>query len=405
MGAPGATTERLPKPPTPADYSAGLDVHQKTTRVCLMDGQGKTVKEWTISTSRKTLDQLHRDLPGLCGSARVIVGLEASTAGKMVFQHLRKLGREVYMAHPKKLRAITESDTKTDRNDAWEIADTLRVNKFPRAYVPTEEMEKVRTLLRLRGDVVEKLKIVKNQVRALLVKNDRYEQASRYDDIFGVQALRYLEKEELPDPQDRLQLRILLEEGELYLRQEEELNVELSKIGVDTPAVKLLQSVPGIDYRLALTMAGEVGDIHRFPNRKKFAAYCGLVPKNKDSGDKVAVHAKHRHGNPRLTWAFTTAVKCVQRGHSRFAELYKIMTRKLGPAKATMAVAHRIAFVVYAIWKSGTPYHESERQEDSYTAKRNALARRSKKVLKRPSVSETVGKMISVPVPGGGTAP
>lgn len=380
-----------------------MDVHQKTTSLCLMDNSGRIEKEWTIPTTRKMLDQLHRELPKLCGDARVILGLEASTAGKMVFQHLRKLGRETYMAHPAKLRAIITSETKTDRNDAWEIADLLRCNRFPQSYVPSEEMEQVRTLLRVRGEVVEKLKRAKNQVHALLVKNDQYERASHFNDIFGAQALRYLEKVGFADPVDQVQLRILLEEAELYRRQEEEFNVELSKLGLKTPQVELFQSVPGIDYRLALTIVGEVGDIHRFPNRKKFAAYCGVVPKNRDSGGRVAEHAKKRHGNPRLTWAFTTAVKAAQRGRSRFATLYRTLVHRLGPAKATMAVAHRIAFVVYGMWKSGKPYHESDEQEGSYAAKKRALVRRAKKEVKVPTLSDVVGKLLSPPTPGGAT--
>ena len=63
-------------------------------------------------------------------------------------------------------------------------------------------------------------------------------------------------------------------------------------------AGRLLQSVPGIDYVLALTILAEVGEVKRFPNRKKFAAYAGLVPKNRDSGEKVGVHPKLRHGSP-----------------------------------------------------------------------------------------------------------
>ncbi|MGI0128670.1 MAG: transposase [Thermoplasmata archaeon] len=43
-----------------------------------------------------------------------------------------------------------------------------------------------------------------------------------------------------------------------------------------TDEVRLLQSIPGIDYVLALCIIAEVGDIRRFRNRKKFAAYCGL---------------------------------------------------------------------------------------------------------------------------------
>jgi transposase len=60
---------------------------------------------------------------------------------------------------------------------------------------------------------------------------------------------------------------------------------------------------------LALTILAEVGDVKRFPNRKKFATYCGVIPKNRDNGGHVAMHASVRHGNPRLKWALDIAVQ------------------------------------------------------------------------------------------------
>lgn len=84
------------------------------------------------------------------------LGLEASTAGKACFQHLRTLGCDVRMAHPKKLKAL-RGDTKTDENDALMLATVLRLGTFPEAYVPPPEIESLRTLVQLRGEVVEKL--------------------------------------------------------------------------------------------------------------------------------------------------------------------------------------------------------------------------------------------------------
>ena len=65
-----------------------------------------------------------------------------------------------------------------------------------------------------------------------------------------------------------------------------------------------------------------------------------------------------------------------------------------------MAVAHRIAFVVYGMWKSGMPYHESDEQENSYAAKRGALARRANKEVKAPTLGDVVGKFLSPQTPG-----
>ena len=130
------------EPPTTTSprrgYCAGLDVHQKTCDVALVAPEGKVARRWHIKTCPQMFDQFARELRALCGPAPVDLGLEASTAGKAVFQHLRKLGLSVHMGHPRKLEAILSSETKTDRNDAEELARLLQGRHFPEAYVPSE---------------------------------------------------------------------------------------------------------------------------------------------------------------------------------------------------------------------------------------------------------------------------
>ena len=374
-------------------YAVGLDVHQKTITVAVLDPGGQLVERRTVRTCPKMLDELHRDLAKLAGTSPVVLGLEASTAGKACFQHLRQIGCDVRMAHPKKLKALL-GDTKTDENDALMLATVLRLGTFPEAYVPPPEIESLRTLVRLRGEVVEKLKRAKIQVRSLLVKHHLQHESTKYDDIFGVQALRWLKEEvTLADPWDQRQLVFLLEEGALLTRQEHELTTELAKVAMTREEVRLLQSVPGIDYTLALTIVAEAGEIRRFRNRKKFAAYCGLVPKNRASGEKDPQHTKRRHGDPQLTWAFEMAVQAIRKtGKGRFFLLLKALEKRVGTPKAITAVAHRLAFTVYALWKKGVLYEEIALKP--YTAKRRRLANRAAEPVDTPSIAGAVDKLI-----------
>ncbi|MCI4320656.1 MAG: IS110 family transposase [Thermoplasmata archaeon] len=374
-------------------YYVGMDVHQRTTSLCLMDGEGTVVREWKVRTAPKELDELHRELRRLCGDTPVTLGLEASTAGKATFQHLRKLGRNVAMAHPRALRAVTTSETKTDSNDARTLAHLLRLSFFPRSYVPEEPIERLRTLVRLREEQVDKLRRAKIQVRTLLVKHQLQHESLKYDDIFGVQALHWLKGVDLPDPYAQRQLVLLLEEGALYARQVDELTRELAKFGADEKTVAILQSVPGIDYVLALTILAEVGDVHRFPNRRKFAAYCGLVPKNRDSGEVVGRHSKLRHGSSRLKWALMVAVQAIRKsGKGRFAILLRRLEKRIGTPKALAAVAHRLAFTVYGLWKTETLYDEISAQQ--YAWKRRRLRRHAAEAPAAPRPVEAVERML-----------
>lgn len=376
-------------------FYTGMDVHQKTCDVALVNPEGTIARRWTIKTCPQELDWLSRELKEVCGVTPVAIALEASTAGKAVFQHLRKLGLDVHMGHPLKIRSILSSETKTDRNDAEELARLLQSHHFPESYVPPEEVEDLRSWVRVREEQVEKLRRAKAQVRSLLVKHHLQHEASRYSDIFGVQALHWLEAVELPAAADRCQLQILLQEGVLLAQQIESLTTEVARIAAGRTDVELLQSIPGIDYVLAMNIIAEVGDVHRFRNRRKFAAYCGVVPRNHDSGGKVAGHAKVRHGNPRLKWALDMAVQALtlRTRKGRLFGKFGALKARLGTPKALTAIAHRLAFVIYGVWKSGTPYQEGN--PDLFQRKREKLGCHAKREVKLPAVKESVTQMLS----------
>jgi transposase len=157
--------------------------------------------------------------------------------------------------------------------------------------------------------------------------------------------------------------------------------------------VRLLQGVPGLDYTLALTIVAEAGETRRFRNRKKFAAYCGLVPKNRASGEKDPQHTKRRHGNPQLTYAFEMAVQAIRKmGRGRFFVLLKALEKRVGVPKAITAVAHRLSFTVFALWKKGALYEETEAK--FYSAKRRRLAKRAAEPVKAPSLARAADNLI-----------
>lgn len=373
-------------------HYVGIDVHQGKCVWCLVDAVGAVVGEGSVRTDLSGLDLMTQEWRRL-GAREVRVGLEASTAGKAVARHLRDGGWDVWMGHPRALKAITTSETKTDRNDARTLAHLVRLDYFPRAYLPSEEVERLRDLVRMRGEQVEKFRRTKQQLRALLVGHHLNREAAKYDDLFGVQALRWLKGVELTEPIEQQRMALLLEEGALYQRQVDVLTDDLARVGADQEMVRILQSVPGIDYVLALTILAEVGDVKRFSNRKKFAAYCGLVPKNRDSGETVGVHAKLRHGSPRLKWAFSVAVQALLKTkRGRFVVQFRRLEKRLGRPKALMAVAHRLAFTVYGLWKTGRLYEEGS--PTLYERKREQLARRAAKRTALPSRGDLLDKLI-----------
>ncbi|EQD37108.1 transposase IS116/IS110/IS902, partial [mine drainage metagenome] len=201
-----------------------------------MNAAGAVIGEGSVRTDLAGLDLMTREWRRL-GVREVRVGLEASTAGKAVARRLRSGGWDVWMAHPRALKAITASETKTDRNDARTLAHLVRLDYFPRAYLPSEEVERLRDLVRMREEQVDKFRRTKQQLRALLVGHHLNHEAAKYDDLFGVQALHWLKGVELSEPIEQRRMALLLEEGALYQRQVEVLTDELARVGVDEEMV------------------------------------------------------------------------------------------------------------------------------------------------------------------------
>jgi hypothetical protein len=75
--------EPIAHPPN-SSYYAGLDVHQKSCDIALIDPTGQLVRRWHVKTCPKSLDQLARELKEECRATAVALALEASTAGKAV---------------------------------------------------------------------------------------------------------------------------------------------------------------------------------------------------------------------------------------------------------------------------------------------------------------------------------
>lgn len=128
------------------------------------------------------------------------------------------------------------------------------------------------------------------------------------------------------------------------------------------PAVELLESIPGIGFRLALVIWTEIGDINRFDNYQKLTAFSGLDPKIRQSGHCLNNQGKlTKRGSPHLRRALFVAAS-VARMHD--PELKTFYEKKRSEGKrytvAVCAVARKLISRIYAVWTRQTPYIKKE---------------------------------------------
>ncbi len=127
---------------------------------------------------------------------------------------------------------------------------------------------------------------------------------------------------------------------------------------VDAKLHTLLMSIPGVGTTIATTLIAEIGDITRFPSGDCLIAFCGLDPRVKQSGIGLH-HNTHltKRGSPYLRRTVFLAASIAQRYDMELKTYYE---KKRGEGKfykeATVAVARKLLYRTYAVWKRQTPY-------------------------------------------------
>jgi len=326
----------------------GMDIHKNYSQVAVTDEQGDLV-------DRCRIDHRHREeLVGYFNRfpSKTQVVMEATCGWGWLSELLQDLGLEVKLANPSKVKIIAESQIKTDKVDALVLAQLLRTNFLPEAYLAPKEQREARDLLRYRISLVHLRSGVKNRIHALLTRLGIYH---TYSDLFGKEGRSFLSSLELSPAH----LRTL--EGYLCLidtvnKLIGEVEVQIRQVVKESEDGRRLLTLPGIGFILAYLVLVEIGDINRFSSHKKICSYAGLVPSVYQSGSKnYRGHISNR-ANRYLQWGMIEAAQRAKIIDPFLRKKAEIIARKKGPSVATTAIAHHLLTVIYHILKEKTVY-------------------------------------------------
>jgi len=114
--------------------------------------------------------------------------------------------------------------------------------------------------------------------------------------------------------------------------------------------------IDGIDALTAQTVFAEVGfDLSAFPTEHHFASWTRLCPNNRITGGKI-ISSRRRRGKNRVALAFRRGAQSLHHSQSALGGFYRRMVAKMGPGKATTAVAHKLARLFYRMVRYGQDY-------------------------------------------------
>ena len=336
--------------------TVGLDLHKRYITACALDEDGGLLAECRrLRPDLATLTEWLAALP-----KPVTVAMEATLYWAWLHDHLVAQGYTVEVAHAYQVKLIWQARAKTDPIDARKLAELSRVHCLPAIWVTDGATRARRTLLRGRAQLVRVRTQLKNRVHGLLIAvNCRWERS----DLYGVAGRAWLTTLALP-PAVRQQVDIYLELIDEVTTRVKRLDRVVLKDAKQDAVAAQLQTVPGIGPFGALLILAEIGTVTRFGTSHELAAYAGLVPSTRSSGDKTTHGGVGRSGSPWLKWILIETVQALKLAPGPIGVHYQHLLRAKGKQKATVAAARKLCCYLYWMLTKGWTYEEWLRQHE-----------------------------------------
>jgi transposase len=308
----------------------GLDYHQASVQVCVMDRDGNTLVNDSVEND-------WREIARLVGAKgrQVHAAIEACTGSANLAEELvRHAGWSVDLAHAGYVMRMKGNPDKTDYADARLLADLERVGYLPRVWLAPEKVRELRVLVRHRQELVDERRNTKLRVSALL---RQHRQRSSFRP-WTLNWLQWLSEVFVPEQSrwviDRHVSNYFRLKGEIAIVER-----RLAEVTADNALVARLQSMKAIGPVTSWMIAAEIAWFDRFRNGKQLARFCGLSPRNASSGARQADSGMIRAGNPRLRATLIEAGHRLIRYDDDWKAFAKDLLKKGKPTCVVVAAA------------------------------------------------------------------
>ena len=329
-------------------WHVGIDLHRQTLVIAAVDDEGnaRAARRIDCQDRQAILETMSSLQP-----FRAVI--EATGTYRWLHDLLAPLGT-VLLAHPLRLRAMVQRRSKTDKLDSQLLANLLRINQIPLAYIPPEGYQQLRDVTRHRARLSRQAAAAKNQLRGLLA---RHNLAAPYRSMFGVRGCRWVSHQEF-GPVDNLVRDELLLRLDHYRRQLALIDERLQDLRAQFPQVEALLEIYGIGLYTALLIIGELGEVSRFRSARQVGSYAGLTSRVRQSGDHCYRGAITREGSPWLRWILVEAAMKATREDPPLKNFYQRVRKRSGSKIARVAVARKLAEIC---WKRLVRWQRQQR--------------------------------------------
>ena len=327
----------------------GVDLHKRESQLCIVTTDGELI-ERRMATTRARLTAVFADR----APARIL--LEASTESEWVARHLESMGHAVIVADPgfAPMYATRSSRVKTDKRDARTLCEALRCGAYREIHRVSDTQRQLRAELGVRDA------LVRTRTRYVaLIKTSVRREGLRLTGGEAEHTVEKLARAAVP-PHVTEELAPLVALFPLLNAQIAAADARLAALAAHRPAVQRLMTMPSVGPITALAFVAALDDVTRFVSAHQVEAYLGLVPSEYSSGDRRLRGRITKRGDVRTRWLLVEAGWRILRSTDPDVAALKAwgeqVARRRGKKIAAIALARRIAGILYAMWRDDRDY-------------------------------------------------
>lgn len=338
-------------------HYAGLDVSMTSTAICVVDSNGSIITEGVVDSSPDAIAKFLLKTKLTYN----VVGLETGPISPHLSKELLEFGLPVTCIDAKHLHAfLSVKVNKTDQNDARGIAEVLRCGAYKSVHVKSNEALNVSAIVNLREALVEARVKLTNTLRGIMKPLGIRSLGSSSSGIQFIQRCR--EALELLQPSLQVACESIFEALKMIYLKIKSLDEQLEQLCEKDEQIKLLMTAPGVGPVTALRFKHAIDEVERFEDPKAVGAYFGLTPTQYSSGEIHRQGRISRCGSKQVRKSLVAAANALLTRTKSWSKLkawgLKIQ-RKKGFRKAVVAVARKLAVILYRMLKTGEQFQHA----------------------------------------------
>jgi transposase len=327
---------------------AGIDLHSNNVVIGVMDMDGKRLQSAKLPCELKEVEKFLAPFKKRLEQ----IAVESTYNWYWLVDGLQSLKYPVVLANPAGMQQYSGIKHADDTNDAFFLAELLRLKILPTGHIYDAQLRPVRDLLRRRMKLVQQRTTLMLSFKSLYTRTSGQEMA-----LSKLKALEIKEAQNLyKHPANQLIAGLQIKHIEQLTESIDKIEKVVVASARELPSYSKLTTLPGVGIILGMTITMEVGDIKRFASPGDLASYCRTVAAERSSNSKKKGENNAKCGNRYLAWAFVEAANFSRRYDEQCRKWYDRKAAKTSKVIATKALACKLAKAAWYLMAQCTDY-------------------------------------------------